>query len=105
MFTMNAEATAFGAMLEVVRREGRTDDVTLVTFDVDPLMVAAIESGEAVAAVDQLMYMQGYLPAVIARNYLDWGMLPAQDILTGPAVIDKSNIERVKHRVHNLGLM
>ena len=105
MFTMNAEATAFGAMLEVVRREGRSDDVTLVTFDIDPLMVAAIESGEAVAAVDQLMYMQGYLPGVIARNYLDWGMLPSQDILTGPAVIDKSNIEAVKNRVHNLGLM
>ena len=40
-----------------------------------------------------------------ARNYLDWGMLPSQDILTGPAVIDKSNIEAVKNRVHNLGLM
>ena len=105
MFTMNAGPTAFGAMLEVVRREGRTDDVTLVTFDVDPLLVAAIESGEAVAAVDQLMYMQGYLPGVLARNYLDWGMLPSQDILTGPAVIDKSNIEAVKNRVLNAGLM
>ena len=69
------------------------------------VLVATIESGEAIAAIDQLMYMQGYLPAVLARNYLDWGMLPSQDILTGPAVIDKSNIDKVKNRVLNAGLM
>ena len=59
----------------------------------------AVESGETVAGIDQLMYMQGYLPAVLTRAYLDWGMIPSSDIITGPAVIDQSNIEAVKRRV------
>jgi len=71
LFTTDAGPAAFGAMLEVVRRENRTDDVTLVTFDVSPLLLEAVESGEAVAGIDQLMYMQGYLPAVLTRGYLD----------------------------------
>ena len=76
LFTMDAGPAAFGALLEVVRRENRTDDVTLVTFDVSPLLLEAVESGETVAGIDQLMYMQGYLPAVLTRAYLDWGMIP-----------------------------
>jgi simple sugar transport system substrate-binding protein len=99
LFTMDAGPAAFGALLEVVRRENRTDDVTLVTFDVSPLLLEAVESGETVAGIDQLMYMQGYLPAVLTRAYLDWGMIPSSDIITGPAVIDQSNIEAVKRRV------
>ena len=42
---------------------------------------------------------QGYLPAVIARNYLDFGMIPDADILTGPAIIDISNLEKTKYRL------
>ncbi len=50
------------------------------------------------------MYMQGYLPAVLTRAYLDYGMMPGSDILTGPALIDGSNIELVRKRVMVDGL-
>ena len=104
IFAMDAGPAAFGAALAVLRREGRTDDVTLTTFDVSPEQLEAVASGEAIGGIDQLMYLQGYLPAVLARTYLDWGMIPSSDILTGPAVISSINIEAVKRRVFEADL-
>ena len=104
VFAMDAGPASFGAALAVVRREGRTDDVTLTTFDVSPEQLEAVASGEAIGGIDQLMYLQGYLPAVLARTYLDWGMIPSSNILTGPAVISSVNIEAVKRRVFEADL-
>ena len=78
--------------------------MTLTTFDVSPEQLEAVASGEAIGGIDQLMYLQGYLPAMLARTYLDWGMIPSGDILTGPAVINSANIEAVKRRVYEADL-
>lgn len=105
IFCMNAGPYCFETVLDVAHREKLgPDKLTLVSFDVSPALVKAIESGEAVAGIDQLMFLQGYLPAVLARYYLDYGMMPDADILTGPAIIDKSNIAKVKYRLMDAGL-
>ncbi len=56
------------------------------------------------APAERRTLAQGYLPAVIARNYLDFGMIPDADILTGPAIIDISNLEKTKYRLFEVGL-
>ena len=104
IFTMNAGPFGLETVLDVLKKENRTKDVTSVTFDVSPALLEAIQSGDAVAGIDQLMYLQGYLPAVLARTYLDYGMMPDNDIATGPAIIDKSNVDKVKHRLMDAGL-
>ncbi len=104
VFCMNAGPFCFETVLDVERKAGISKKVANVSFDISPTLLDAIGSDEAVAGIDQLMYLQGYLPAVIARNYLDYGMLPDADIITGPAIIDKSNIDKVKHRVMEAGL-
>ena len=105
IFCMNAGAYCFETVLDVTRRAKLgPDKISLVSFDISPGLIAAIESGEALAGIDQLMYLQGYLPTVLARNYLDYGMMPDADILTGPAIIDKSNIAKVKFRLMEAGL-
>ena len=105
VFCMNAGPFCFETVLDVARREGMAGNgLELVTFDLSPALIEAIESGEAIAGIDQLMYLQGYLPAVIARNYLDYGMIPDADILTGPAIIDISNLEKTKYRLFEAGL-
>lgn len=55
-----------------------------LTFDVSTALLDAIQKSDAVAGIDQLVYPQGYLPAVLARTDLD-GMIPDRDIVTGPA--------------------
>ena len=105
VFCMNAGPFCFETVLDVARREGMAGNgLELVTFDLSPALLEAIGTGEAVAGIDQLMYLQGYLPAVIARNFLDYGMLPDADIVTGPAIIDSSNLEKVKYRLLEAGL-
>lgn len=99
IFCMNAGPFCFETVLDVERRENRTKDVSLVTFDLSPALLEAIKSAEAIAGIDQLMYLQGYLPAVLARNYLDYGMMPDADVITGPALIDKNNVDKVKARL------
>jgi simple sugar transport system substrate-binding protein len=104
IFTMNAGPFGLETVLDVLKKENRTKDVTSVTFDVSPALLDAIQNGDAVAGIDQLMYLQGYLPAVLARTYLDYGMMPDNDIVTGPAIIDKSNVDKVRHRLMDAGL-
>lgn len=105
VFCMNAGPYCFETVLDVARREERTGPaLSLVSFDISPALLDAIGTGEAVAGIDQLMYLQGYLPAVIARTYLDYGMMPDADIITGPAIIDQSNLEKVRFRVMDAGL-
>ncbi len=106
VFCMNAGPYCFETMLDVAKRDNLDPGgkLSLVTFDVSPALLEAIASGKAIAGIDQLMYLQGYLPAVLARNYLDYGMMPDADIVTGPAIIDKSNLDKVKHRLNDAGL-
>lgn len=100
VFCMNAGAYCFETVLDVARRENLTGaNLSLVTFDVSAALLDAIAKDEAIAGIDQLMYLQGYLPTVLARNYLDFGMMPDADIITGPAIIDKSNLDKVRHRL------
>ncbi|MEU9449088.1 sugar ABC transporter substrate-binding protein [Streptomyces sp. NPDC048277] len=70
----------------------------VATFDLNKDLISAIEKGTVQFAVDQQPYLQGYL-AVDSLwlyrtngNYLGGGEQP---VLTGPAFVDKSNVETV----------
>ncbi|HHN94331.1 MAG TPA: sugar ABC transporter substrate-binding protein [Anaerolineae bacterium] len=70
----------------------------LATFDLSPDVLAAIENGEMLFAVDQQQYLQGYLPVVFLYLYNTnlntvGGGLP---VLTGPGFVDQSNAAEVK---------
>ena len=70
----------------------------LATFDLSPDVLAAIEAGEMMFAIDQQQYLQGYLPIVFLYLYKTnlntvGGGLP---VLTGPGFVDKSNAATVK---------
>ena len=69
--------------------------MALTTFDMNEEILAAIRSGETLAAIDQQPYLQGYLASVLARQYLDAGLMPGRDILTGPGVVNAANIDKV----------
>ncbi len=67
------------------------------TFDTNAALVEAIQSGDVQWAVDQQPYLQGYLAVDSLWLYLSNGNVigGGQPTLTGPAFIDKSNIEAV----------
>jgi len=60
-------------------------------IDMDEMLLQDIQRGDCVATIDQQPYMQGYYAAVVLHLYHKYRMLPANDILTGPYLVDQSN--------------
>ena len=81
-----------------VQARGDTgSEAKIATFDLSPDVVTAIQEGDINFSVDQQPYLQGYL-AVHAlwlnlTNGNDIG--GGQPVLTGPSIVDSSNIDRV----------
>ncbi len=83
-------------MLEEKKLVGK---VKLSGWDLTPLMVKAIEKGELVFTIEQQQYLQGYLPIAFLYLYKKYGLIPHGTVLTGPAVVDKSNVKVVEKTV------
>ncbi|GGF25522.1 sugar ABC transporter substrate-binding protein [Aliidongia dinghuensis] len=66
------------------------------TFDLSPEIAAGIKSGTIAFAIDQQPYLQGYLPVVVLTLYHRYGVLPGNNINSGPGFITKENIATVE---------
>ena len=65
-------------------------------FDFDPAALDRIKSGTQTMAIDQQPYLQGFLATSMLFAYLKFGTNISTDpVLTGPAIIDASNVEAV----------
>nr|WP_247615819.1 sugar ABC transporter substrate-binding protein [Streptomyces sp. MK37H] len=70
----------------------------LATFDLSKDAVGAIKSGKIQWAIDQQPFLQGYLSVDALWLYKTNGNFSgggAEAVLTGPAIVDKSNVEKV----------
>ncbi|OAH12486.1 sugar ABC transporter substrate-binding protein [Streptomyces jeddahensis] len=70
----------------------------VATFDLNKDLVAAIEKGTIQFAVDQQPYLQGYLAVDSLWLYKNNGNYSGggeEPVLTGPAFVDKSNIDTI----------
>lgn len=67
------------------------------TFDTNKQLVAAIQNGSISFAIDQQPYLQGYLAIDSIWLYINNGntLGGGQNVATGPAFIDKTNIAKV----------
>src|SRR5438445_364874 len=81
---------------KAMQRSGRTE-LLLAGWDLDDTVVAAIKSGASAFTIDQQPYWRGYMPVLLMTHYLRYGLLQANPFLTGPAIIDKTNIETVQN--------
>ena len=93
-FTVSPGPENFETAHALLQRTGRAEGSTLVTFDVTPYILETVKNGTTLAAIGQQGYLQGYLPAILARTYIDWGLIPTGDILTGPSVINSDNVDK-----------
>lgn len=67
-----------------------------VTFDLSKEITDAIKNGTIVAAIDQQQYLQGYLPVIFLNQYIKYGVIPSNDVYTGPAFVTKDNVKQVE---------
>jgi len=86
---INAMAT------QAVDELGLKDKVVLALHDADTWTCDAIKDGTALATSEQQFFLQGYLAVVNLYNYIKWGSKPVENNVTGPNIIDKTNVDRL----------
>jgi len=86
----------------VLKKLGKTDKITMVTVDASPTSIEAVIDGKALATHSQNMYLQVYFAAEQLYFYNAFGMDPPEEILTGPIVIDKTNVKKWKNTIQKL---
>jgi simple sugar transport system substrate-binding protein len=71
--------------------------IKLATFDLSKDVLNAIKAGDMLFAIDQQQYLQGYLPIVFLTYDKLYGLVPGggQPVLTGPGIVDKTNVDTV----------
>jgi simple sugar transport system substrate-binding protein len=85
------------ALTAVQSAKNARSKARVVTFDTNSALVQAIKDGSIGWAVDQQPFLQGYLAVDSLWLYLNNGNVIGgnQPTLTGPAFIDKSNIDAI----------
>jgi simple sugar transport system substrate-binding protein len=69
---------------------------SIISFDLDPDIAQAIKDGVMESAIDQQPYLQGYLPIMFLTEFARYGVLPANNVNTGPGFVTSRNIALVQ---------
>ena len=78
------------------------EGVTVITVDASPVALAGIKAGHVLATNSQGFWLQGYAPMEWLYWYHELGYEPQSDILTGPIIVDASNIDHWEGLVRNI---
>jgi simple sugar transport system substrate-binding protein len=71
------------------------DQVIHATFDTSVSIFQAIKNGQTLLCVDQQPYVQGFETVVWLFLNSQYLLKPANDIFTGPNIVDSSNVDRI----------
>jgi len=85
--------------IQLVEEEGLVGKVKIGAIDLTTKITDAIKKGVVVFTIDQQQYLQGYLPVVFLYLYKEYGLIPHEKVLTGPSIVDKTNVEIVEKTV------
>lgn len=99
VYTLSAGPEAFDPVLNVLRSTHNNGKIKFITSDTSQDAFDAIKAGDCLGAIDQQQYLQGYLAVQWAHLYLDYGMLPGNDVLTGPVVVTRATVDQVENLV------
>lgn len=90
------DVTTYGEpwTVSVLKKLGKEDKVDIIGVDASPTSLEGVKEGIIVATHSQGFYLQAYLPMTILYMYNEYGLAPATDVLTGPVVIDKTNVDK-----------
>ena len=100
VITLGAQSADSAAM--AIEQAGVGDRVQLGTFDMSASVLDRIKNGKQAMAIDQQPYLQSFLATTALANNIDFGLaLATNPVLTGPAIVDSSNIDAALNGVAN----
>jgi len=79
-----------------LKQNGMAGQIYFGTFDLGNNIVKAIKSGVIQWGIDQQPFLQAYLPVVILANYDRYGVLPGNNINSGPGFVTKEGLTLVE---------
>ena len=80
--------------LSVKAQTGR-DDFVITGYDLLGESLAAIRDGRQAFSIDQQQFWRGYAPVMLLTHYIRYGLRQPNHFLTGPTIVDASNVEQV----------
>lgn len=75
---------------------GLSGDIYFGTFDLGTEIVKGIKADVIKWGIDQQPFLQAYLPVVILANYDRYGVLPGNNINSGPGFVTKDALAKVE---------
>ncbi len=79
-----------------IAQAGKAGQVEVCGMNFDQSILANIKAGSQACAIDQQGYHQGFLAVSILNAHVNYGLtVPTEEILTGPGIIDASNVDVV----------
>lgn len=85
----DGDAAAIG-----IEQAGKLGKVKLGSFDFNEAALNRIKDGKQDFAIDQQPYLQSLLAVTLLASHIDFGTaLPTAPILTGPGIVDSSNVD------------
>ena len=80
--------------ITAIMQSGKAGRVQVGGVNMDETILGNIQSGAQMFTIDQQGYLQGYLAVALLNGHVNYGLsVPTREILTGPLIIDKSNVE------------
>jgi len=79
-----------------LEENGMAGDIYFGTFDLGGEIVNAIKSGVIKWGIDQQPFLQAYLPVVVLTNYDRYGVLPGNNINSGPGFVTADGLTKIE---------
>lgn len=77
-----------------IMQSGKAGRVHVCGMNMDETVLNNIKTGKQACAIDQQGYLQGFLSVAILNAHVNYGLsVPTKEILTGPGIIDSSNVD------------
>lgn len=88
--------TSADPTIAALQQNGMAGDIYFGTFDLGTEIVKGIKSGIIQWGIDQQPFLQAYLPVVVLANYDRYGVLPGNNINSGPGFVTKDGLTLVE---------
>ncbi len=88
--------TSAHPLIRLLKKMGLSDKTYFATFDLSGEIAAAIKSGEIAFGIDQQPYIQGFFAVAVMKKFNQYGVLPGNNINSGPGFVTKDNIALVE---------
>ncbi len=88
--------TSADPTIEALKDTGQAGSLYFGTFDLGSEIVKAIKADIIQWGIDQQPFLQAYLPVIVIANYNRYGVLPGNNINSGPGFVTKDGLTLVE---------